>query len=323
METTEEDEVIPLTVPVKGELVFTVTTNGSSDVIIYADKECTEKISDYMYVSNYSEPTANGKAYFKTSQAYISQKGTVYVKFSDPGIFKFSSYVINGSNRTLKNDTTVLAYGSSRNDYNYDSQNLYFKLKAPENGYITVISKFLENNYGSNNITLCNSEKKALTEETYGNKAVFAVKEGKTYYIKCNTYYGVYKIKYKFKAVNEKSGTSETKAQKLTLGKEVKGLIFAEDKVNRHDYYKFVLPKATKVKMKVTGNAFGEALYVKLYSKNLYGSLDFNMYDPDYSYETDVTTTTSEYLPKGTYYIVVEKKDQKGSGNYSIKVSKR
>ena len=91
-----------------------------------------------------------------------------------------------------------------------DSENIYFKLKAVKNGYITVTSKLLESEYGCNNITFCNSKKKPLIEENNCNKAVFAVKKDVTYYIKCHTNTGAYKIKYKFNAVTEKSGTSKS-----------------------------------------------------------------------------------------------------------------
>ena len=75
--------------------------------------------------------------------------------------------------------------------------------------------------------------------------------------------------------------------------------------------------------MEVKGNAFGDALYVTLYSKNMGGNVSFMIYDLDYSDKTNLTTIASQSLPKGTYYILVEKENQKVSGNYAIKVSKR
>lgn len=327
LQTTVEDEVVPIDIPDKGYLDFYVATNVSSEVGIYTDESCTEKAGYPVYISSYSEQLQEG-VYGDTGNAYFSEAGTYYVQFEKPGVYLFDSQMINGGNRTLKDNTYTTAYGYSYDSFNYDSSNIYYKYTPSKSGYISVTTDFLSD-YGSSYITLCNSSKKEISKETYTSKnstydkVVFAVKKGTTYYLKVKVTSGKYRIKSKVTGITESSGTKKSKAKTLTIGKEKKGVILSEDKTTSSDWYKFTLSKATKLNLTVAGNASSDNIIVELTSANIGGSVDVNISGTDYKRITSLETYTSATLPKGTYYIRVYKKDKKASGNYSIKVSKR
>lgn len=327
IETTAENEVVPFDIPAKGYLDFYVASNISSEVAIFADENCTKKAGYSVYISSSSEQLQAG-VYGENGKAFFPEAGTYYVKFSKPGAYLFSSQMFSGENRTLKDNTYTTAYGYKYESFNYDSNNIYYKYTPSKTGYISISTEYLSDS-GSSYITLCNSSKKAISEEVYTNttyssgKVVFAVKKGATYYIKVKTSSEKYRIKSKITGITESSGTKKSNAKTLTIGKERKGILLTEDKTSSADWYKFTLSKATKLNLTVAGNASSVGIKVELTSANIGGSVDVNISGTDYKRTTSLETFTSATLPKGTYYIRVYKGDKKASGNYSIKVSKR
>lgn len=326
LQTTAENEVVPIDIPAKGYLDFYVATDVSSEVGIYTDEDCTEKAGYSVYVSSSSEQLQEG-LYGKAGYAFFSEAGTYYVKFGKTGTYLFSSQMFNGGNRTLKDNTYTTAYGNTYGSFNYDSGNIYYKYTPSKTGYITVTTDFLDD-YGWSYITLCNSSKKTISDEAYTSKnssydkVVFAVKKGTTYYLKVKNSSGKYRIKSKVTAVTESSGTKKSNAKTLTIGKERKGILLSEDKTSSSDWYKFTLSKATKLNLIVAGNS-SAGIKVELTSSSIGGSVNVNINGTDFKRTTSLETYTSATLPKGTYYIRVYKTDKKASGNYSIKVSKR
>ncbi|WP_455716703.1 pre-peptidase C-terminal domain-containing protein [Anaerosporobacter sp.] len=327
LQTSMENEVVPINIPTKGYLDFFVASNvASSDVSIYTDESCTVKAGSSAYISSYGEPIQEG-VYGDDGYAYFSKKGTYYVKFETPGTYTFTSQMYNGANRTLKNDTYTTAYSYAYDTYNYDSKSIYYKYKASKTGYISISTDFLSD-YGNATITLCNSKKKAISEDvyvskSYNDKTVFAVKKGVTYYVKVTSSSEVYRIKSKITGVTEKSGNRKTKAKTLAIGKVAKGVVLSEDKTSLNDWYMFKLTKATKLKLTVAGNSSSGDLRVELTSPNLSGSVDLRINSVGYKTSTSLKTYTTSTLPKGTYYIRVYKDDKKSSGSYALKVSKR
>ncbi|WP_310602505.1 pre-peptidase C-terminal domain-containing protein [Anaerosporobacter sp.] len=328
-QTTMENEVIPIKITTKGYMDYAVaaSVSASTDVGIYTDETCTVQAGNIAYISTSSDQISEG-VYGNSGYAYFSKAGTYYVKCKTPGTYGFTSQMYNGANRTLKDNTYTTAYGYDYDKYNYDSREIYYKYVPTKTGYITVSTEHFED-YGSNNITLCNSSKKAISNEvytsptsTYSKKAVFAVKKGTTYYIKARTSSKGYRIKCKVTGVTESSGAKKTSAKTLTIGKAKKGVILSEDKTTTSDWYKFTLTKATKLNLVVMGNCSSGNLKVELTSASIGGSVKFTISSTDYEGSKSLETYTSKSLPKGTYYIRVYKDDKKASGNYSIKVSK-
>lgn len=326
IQTTMENEVVPINIPTKGFLDFYVATNVTSDVCIYTDASCTVKAGSSAYVSPYGDVVQEG-VYGDEGYAYFEEKGTYYVKFEAPGTYAFSSQMFNGANRTLKNNTYTTAYSYTNGPYSYDSKNIYYKYKASKTGYITISMEFLKD-YGNATVTLCNSSKKVISNDvyvssSYNDNTVFAVKKGATYYIKVSSSSEIYRIKSKITGVTESSGNRKTKAKTLPIGKVRKGVVLSEDKASLNDWYKFTLTKATKLNLTVAGNASSGSLKVELTSPNIGGSVDLSINSVGYKQSTALKTYTTSTLPKGTYYIRVYKDDKKSSGSYALKVSKR
>lgn len=181
IETTVENEVVPIDIPAKGYLDFYVATNISSEVAIFTDESCTKKAGYSVYISSSSEQLQAG-VYGENGNAFFPEAGTYYVKFSKPGAYLFSSQMFSGENRTLKDNTYTTAYGYKYESFNYDSNNIYYKYTPSKTGYISISTEYLSDS-GSSYITLCNSSKKEISEEVYTNttyssgKVVFAVKK--------------------------------------------------------------------------------------------------------------------------------------------------
>jgi hypothetical protein len=326
IQTTSADELVPIDIPAKGYMDFYVITNVNSEIGIYVDESCTTKTSSTVYISSYSDQVQEG-VYGEDGYAYFPKAGTYYVKFKTPGTYVFTSQMVDGGNQTLKDNTYTTAYGYNYDTYNYDSRDIYFKFTASKTGYATVDTEFLSD-YGNAYITLCNSSKKAISEDVYSSnnyvgKSVFAVKKGTTYYFKVKTSSGKYRIKSKVTGVTESSGAKKSQAKTLTIGKVRKGIVLSEDKTSKSDWYKFTLSKATKLDLTVAGNASSGRVRIELTSANIGGSVNVSINSVGYKTSTSLQTYTSSTLPKGTYYIRVYKEDKKVSGNYSIKVSKR
>jgi transcriptional accessory protein Tex/SPT6 len=180
-------------------------------------------------------------------------------------------------------------------------------------------------------ITLCNSSKKAITNEisssTISDTKIFAVKKG-TYYLKVTTNSYWLRMKTSQESATDQSGSSKSKAANLTLGKDKSGLIFLEDKSSKYDWFKFTLTKATAVDLEISGSCSAGTIYYELTSSSIDGTLEgylsgVGSYDetPLNYYTSDGKIHTS--LPKGTYYIKVYKKSAKSCGTYFVKAKKR
>jgi len=316
----------PITITKKGTLYFAVATTSEEypSVKIYADAACATTPLGSAYISSSNYDTGLGM-YVGSSEAYIEKAGTYYIKVNQVANVLFMSQLFNGSDRTLKNKTWTASY----TDYAHDD--IYYKYKASKNGYLTVKEEFIDvdgSGTGNADITLCNNKKKEITENVYtttsqkSNQAVFAVKKGKTYYIKVSSSYA-YRIKSSFTSVADTSGSKKAKAKTLAFGKAATGLIFAEDKTSAVDYYKFTLTSACKPTFILKGNATG-TIYFDVIGTNIYGGSGYAKIN-DYGYKgsSKIQLSDNRNLPKGTYYIKVYKDyDKDATGNYSITIKK-
>lgn len=189
----------------------------------------------------------------------------------------------------------------------------YFKFKAVNTGYL-IAEGSLDNKYY---MTLLNSNKKALSSKSSSdNQIAWAVKKGKTYYIKVEALYssydaGGYVFSIENKKVAEKSGASKAKAVSIKKGKTVKGTIIAGE--GKADWYKFTVTKTKKVKIDIKGDT-NDQIKVVVYdgSRNM-GSTTLSYYSGQRTLES------IGKLSKGTYHIKVYRGNNKSSGYYSLK----
>ncbi|BCN32852.1 hypothetical protein [Anaeromicropila herbilytica] len=314
--------VVPIQISKKGilSIYYTLGNNATAtyDIELFSDAACTKTV----YHIN-KEDADNGKYV----DFIVKKSGTYYVQFqvtdstSDgitPYQLGFLSQLYNGSDRTLKNKTWAISGNTDSSAY------VYYKVTASKAGSITVNA---ESEYG-NNVYLCNSSKKAISDRCYVSKssaykAVFAVKKG-TYYIKFQPSDTFYRVKSTFKAISDKSGSSMKKAKRLKLGaKAVNATVLASDKKGKADWYKFSTSKRKKVNVIIEGTASSGKIKVEFYLSN---GKKFNDYtelqgtDEVASFSPYYGTYGVESLPKGTYYVKVTKTSTKTSGSYHIRI---
>lgn len=323
---TDSELVMPITLDAKGKLFITAalgnqTERMTPDVQLFTDASCTEEI----YIS------------YSSSFAEIPKKGTYYLKFSvhdsttiydstaipvDSYQFAFGSVFMSGANRTLKNKVEVC---SSFEDYNTP---VYYKVTVSKPGTIT----FTVDSEYSNYVTLCNSKKKAISEETsstsVNGKFTYAVAKG-TYYVKVKTSSDYAFVKSSVKAITDTAGATKAKARKLSVnGSKKTGLVLATDKTKKVDWFKFTNPKKQKITVYFKGAINTGKVEIEFFDSKgeSFGTKQFSIYsDGDASFSPYVGSfaSTSGKLPKGTYYIKVTKLTAKTSASYSIQVKNK
>lgn len=317
---TENRLVIPMTLDAKGKLLVTSELYDKTDrmysyIKLFEDSSCTKEI--------YMSSTLGG---FK-----IPSEGTYYIEFSVKDYsdvpleiyqYSFGSVFISGADRTLKNKVEVC---SSFVDYNTP---IYYKVTVSKPGTITfnVDSKY------TSYVTLCNSSKKAISEEinssTANGKFTYAASKG-TYYVKVRSSSDYAYVKSTTKAITDASGSSKSKAAKLTVnGSKKNGLAVATDKTSKADWFKFSNPKNQKITVYFKGVITSGDLEIEFFDSKSksFGTTTFSSYsngDASFSPYVGSFGSTSGKLPKGTYYIKVTKKIAKASASYSIQIKNK
>jgi hypothetical protein len=105
------------------------------------------------------------------------------------------------------------------------------------------------------------------------------------------------------------------------MGTATKGLILTTDKKGKEDWYKITLTKDQAVELILTGDVSGDISLTFYDSDNsLFGKLYVNEYTTEDSGVPYVSTSKSQKLPKGTYYLKVTKDGSSTSGSYSVKM---
>lgn len=290
--------------------------NSYSDMYfqLYQDSTCTdsslvdEEYSESLYGLNLVSLNvpSQGNYYIKITLANdIKNENSIYI---------LNAFGVSGEDRVLQNGVTSLT--GAIND-----KPIYYKLMAPNDGYITL--DFLEDvEYTWNNIkiTLCDSNKKVISKtinmNTHGNKAIFAVSKGEYYVsVSANSSYQdcIYELNSRFVQIKENSGSKLSNSKKISLGKTIKGLQTLGN--TKADWYKFEVKK--KKDFSITLNKYMTVGNMKftLYDKNK-KEVKYNSHEKD----NKVTYIPSTKLSKGTYYIKIEKTNQLDSGYYSLMV---
>ena len=313
----EKDVVIPVKVKSKGALVYVLvdsyTAEEMSNYRLYSDAACTKSI----YTSN--------------NVAYVPKAGTYYIKLphyylydeQDTMMLAGCSFV-SGSDVQLKNKVEVISAIVK------SSTPIYYKVVTtkPTKLTFTVTADW------SATVTLCNSKKKAITNDTYlyssdtekGAKTVYVVGKG-TYYFKVKSSQGVIATKAVLTTVSNASGTSKAKAGTLKVnGKTRSVLMLLGETTKRNYYFKFYNPKKQKIFVNVTSSfSSGKAQFQFYDSKgDCFGTrYIYDGINEKNSYQTYVSSYGSSVktLPKGTYYVKFNKVDNKTSGILQVKIT--
>lgn len=195
----------------------------------------------------------------------------------------------------------------------------YLKIQPTATGYIKVALESSNVFDESGDIALCNAKKVKLTadEWIYGRSATsnaqyYAVKKGTTYYLMMTGFDGKAKIKYTQTKIIEKSGATKKKAVTVKANKLVKGTILAGEK--KADWYKIKLTKNKKLTFLIDGKAQGSIKFT-LYNKAGKKMTTNTIVSNTSSYDLE---SYSKYN-KGTYYIKIERTNNKSNGYYTLK----
>ncbi len=288
----------------------TLSTNAKGDERVRY--EICNSAKSIIYSMNYLRPAYGNKHTYKFA------KGTYYIKVKSYDAEAFTlKYAFTGDYSASNNKWTTIYAGTAKLES-------YVKIKPTVNGYISVYpygGQYYDKGF---TVTLCNSSKKALTNDmlisegsVYSGKTVFAVKKNTTYYLRITGIYDRSAVKYIQTGVSEKSGSSKKKAVTIKQNKTIKGTIAVND--SKADWYKIKVPKTKKVKIYVNGNATG-SLKMQIYKSNgkKYGYENTFLSDINQS-RTFESVGGNGKMPKGTYYIKIYRANSKSSGNYSLK----
>lgn len=300
-----QDAYYKISVPKTSYVTLSTNAKGNERVRY----EICNSAKSIIYSANYLNPNYGNKHTYKLA------KGTYYIKVKSYEAEAFTlKYALTGDYSASNNKWTTIYAGTTKLES-------YVKIKPTVNGYISIYP-YGGQYYGSSfTVTLCNSSKKALTDDEYISagskyfgKTAFSVKKNTTYYLRVKGVYDRAAVKYVQTGVNEKSGSSKKKAVTVKQNKTIKGTIAVND--SKADWYKIKVPKTKKVKIYVSGNASG-SLRMQVYKSNgkKYGYENTFLSDNNQSR----TLESNGKMTKGTYYIKIYRANSKSSGNYSLK----
>lgn len=296
------------------------------NIDIYEDYECKKKLDTVTFYSKYA---------YTTKAVELPRKGKFYIKFRlnekdksiDPIYLRVKFNLVNGENKSLSKNEEQLVYAGI-------NENLY-KIKIEKDGLLKLTLGLGDDGVphsGTNgvammgSITLLDKNKKPISEledfvikyeikfnalfESYEIIQLYKVKKG-TYYIQLKTDKVPLNIKYEYEKDPSQSGSSKAKASKLEInGNSKKGVITIND--NKDQWFEFTVKTKKKHVINIKQPDVVTSLRItlcdskgkKLYSADTKNG-DLHMYGD---------------LSKGKYYIRISKKDNAGSGTYSINV---
>lgn len=285
-------------------VIAEVYKNGNaSDLPHYLKTDCTSDLWTTGFVIDYFE------------------KGTYYLRLPK-GDYRLGmvEYPIRKCN--LKAGTSTAAY------CDYQHGNTY-TFKAASNGYIMLTKTDMETTDGTMTAVLCDKKGMPLTEscifsQTQNNKIIYAVKKGNTYKIKLKALnvndIQCYQLTLKYTSLNEKSGSSKSKAVSVKFGNKISGMILAEDSATKADWYKIKNPKKQELVLNYSGSITSGSLIIDVYDTKG-KKLD------SYSVISNIGEKKEDLLhnkdggtkmPEGTYYLKVTKSRKTSTGIYSF-----
>lgn len=203
----------------------------------------------------------------------------------------------------------------------YYKQIVYHKVKTEKTGCIIIdgygYSKVRKGKFDLDIQIYDGKMRPAQTEKiklTKANKyrTYVSVKKG-TYYIKVQD--SLYKLKYSFKEIPDKSGARMEKAKWLAKGETAQGLLLLGESGKKSDWYRLNLPEKRKVTF-TFGARSNKLIEFKIHRKEwkITGATLYRL-------NTTKSDQTAIEMPKGVYYIQVKRQgnNKNASGFYSVK----
>lgn len=127
----------------------------------------------------------------------------------------------------------------------------------------------------------------------------------------------LYKLKYNFRAVSEKSGSSRQSARKVPRNETMQGRTVLGEAGAKIDWYQFYLPTAKKISFTFGAKANNWIQFRLVPADKGMEVTDNSIYQKN----TAQTYTTQSKMPKGRYYIQVKRYQNNPniSGFYSLR----
>lgn len=297
-------------------------------VAMYGDEACTAMIGSEQSSSLTQETEA---LYLHNFQ--VQSGDTCYMKISVSSEVATAAehYDFRLMVQEYSNADRQVTYGNSMECWQSMEDRVYYKVPVEQAGLLSVNMNFEQSVHGNTKIFLCNSRKKRLSQvvtfASQNKEAVFAVKKG-TYYLAVEKAEGRYQLSVNMENIKENSGATKKRAKKIKLGnKGVTGIVSVSASKKKYDWYCFTLKKPSKVKFDLvcsTTNNTKIKIEIIPPKKDRQGKYVRFEKDPMFTLNGIRVRreAKSDVWPSGTWYVKINKTQQKGSGKYSLKIKK-
>lgn len=316
---------VPISIPKAGHFVFNVWAENTAAVYICSDMN---DITNTM-VAQYTVPAAQTDDDYYTISKQIKTAGTYYLIFAgEDNTETFCDVTIGYVPATKALSTTTMKSGKTKYASVDNGKYRYFKITVPGTRYLKIYFPDGDGgDYSNYKVKLLNSSKKKNLF-----KGVVNVNKGKnfityagvpkgTYYVAVATTTDTcYQLKVTATKVNEKSGSSKAKANKISKGGVRYGIITATQSNSSGDWYKFVVGSNQVVQFEVdtlTGGYSGGLRLTFYDSRKAFGTSECYYGEPN-KIVTPATDYNGGRLSPGTYWIKVQKYGS-SSGYYKLK----
>lgn len=270
-----------------------------------------------------SSSVSSGSSSDTFTRSYLA-KGVytlkVYTYSDSTESYAFSVYGYDASTSgTIKQNVTYIGYNNSTD--------IYKKITVKKNGCLAVASSTLyistsgtTNMYG-NQVTLCNSKKKAISAKVSTTSSgdyirYYGVKKG-TYYIKLSGS-GYYTVAAKLAKAGNTIAAKKAKAKKVTS--KLKSYVIPASTSKTTAWFKFNVSKAKKLTLTTAFSGY-YSLNVVVY-RGTKKVNSFYLYDggkKTLKYKNYLTNKETAW-PKGTYYVKVTGVQKTDNGLLQLKV---
>lgn len=323
--SSDGSEVFQLDVPKDGSLEWGLRTVEPGQINVSIHKKADA--SDLPVYAAFACTADRGNAF--TLRQYI-KKGTYYLKFpkmQNSYVLTLIQYSSEGG--TITSGSTVAGYCDAAvylanssipfisNTYSY---------KAAQTGYLTMYKRNLVDISASMSISFYEGKKKITdfsSDHDISGLITFPVKKGTSYKIRVGVLKDgqqFYQMKFNFVPLKEKSGASREKAVSVSLKKNIRGMVYAEEAMNKQDWYKFTNRTSRKLKFTYTGGSISGSIDIFIYDKKM-KKVGACHVMPMIEASNSITLKNSgSQLKKGTYYIKVVKNKKQTAGYYDFKI---
>lgn len=229
----------------------------------------------------------------------------------------------------LAESRTVMLKKVSKAYYTYSQTagfkgTVYHKFALPSDSIVVVYGNADQlYTFKNLNITLCNSKKKEIRKKDAvnsdcGDLVWYGLKKG-TYYLKTSGN-SSYILGVSFEKWADKGGCSKSKAYHVVQKKTVKGLMPADEKSSKADWFKLKVKKKGKLCINLKSGSIGR-IHFQIYGpgvKKGYTLTVMENEDEGIYYVRHAKTKKILKVKPGTYYLKVSRKDKNATGGYAF-----